>query len=220
MSNTYEMTAQAREKAGKGVARALRRQNRIPAVIYGDKKEPVLISLSFRDVTVEYNKGQIFTNLCNLQVGNDKHLVLARDVQTHPVTDTVEHIDFLRVTPKTKIAVHVPVHFINEDASPGLSQKGILNVVRHDVELMCSATNIPEALEVDMTGIEIGDSVKISNANMPEGVHPIIDDRDFTIATLLAPKTAAQEAAEEAEAEEGEASEDGEAASEEASSEE
>ena len=143
----------------------------------------------------------MYTTLCDLNVGKDKHIVLARDVQLHPVTDVVEHVDFLRVNKKTKIAVMVPVQFINEDKSPSLDQKGTLNVVRHDVELLCSAMAIPDVIEVNVEGKEHGDAVKISDATLPEGTKPVIDDRDFTIATLVPPKTAAQEEAEEAAAE-------------------
>jgi len=222
MSKNYAMTAAARDRAGKGVARALRREGRIPAVIYGDNKEPLTISLVANDANVEYNRGQMFTKLCDLEVDGDKHLVLARDVQLHPVTDNVLHIDFLRVNKKTKIVVDVPVQFINEDKSPGLDEKGILNVVRYTVELRCSAIAIPDVIEVNLEGKEQGDSVNISDATLPEGVKPVIDDRDFTIATIMAPRKmeepepvegeegAEGEAAEGAEGAEGEAAEGGE----------
>ncbi len=194
----YALAAEVRERAGKGVARALRRENKTPAVIYGDKKEPVKIALGSKEINLEYNKGQMFTTLCDLNIGKDRHLVLARDVQLHPVTDVVEHVDFLRVTKNTKIAVDVPVRFINEDKSPGIDAKGILNIVRHTVELVCSAVDIPEEIEVNLEGKENGDSVNISDAQLPQGAKPIIDNRDFTIATLLAPKTIEQEEAEDA----------------------
>jgi large subunit ribosomal protein L25 len=126
-----------------------------------------------------------------------------RDVQQHPVTDFIEHIDFLRVTPKTKIAVKVPVHFINHEDSPGIFQKGVLNVVRHEVELLCSAMDIPESIDVNLAGKELGDAVKISDAVLPAGVKPVITNRDFTIATVVAPKTGPDE--DEVKAAEGEA---------------
>ena len=198
MSKNYALQAEKRERAGKGVARSLRREGLTPAVIYGDKKEPVKITLSENEINVEYNKGKMFTTLCDLDVAGDKHLVLARDVQLHPVTDVVEHVDFLRVTSKTKLAVDVPVQFINEEECPSLDQKGTVNVVRHTVELVCVATSIPDYIEVDLAGKEHGDAVKISDATLPEGAKPVIDDRDFTIATLVPPKTAAEEEAEEA----------------------
>lgn len=211
MSKNYTLKAEARDRAGKGIARSLRREGKAPAVIYGDKKEPIKITLDANTINVTYNKGHMFTTLCDLEVGNDKHLVLARDIQLHPVTDIVEHVDFLRVTSKTKIAVDVPVQFINEEKSPGIDQKGILNVVRYTIELVCTATNIPESIEVDLEGKEHGDSINVSDANLPDGAKPVIDDRDFTIATLLAPKKAEEiEAEEAAEAEADAAAEAGE----------
>ena len=188
MSKNYAFKAEKRERAGKGIARALRREDKVPAVVYGDKKDPLNIAIPANDINVEYNKGHMYTNLCDLDVDGEKHLVLARDVQLHPVTDVVLHADFLRVTDKTTIAVNIPVHFINEDKSPGLRSGGILNVVRHEVELVCSAMSIPESIDVNLEGKEQGDTVTISNAALPEGVKPVIDDRDFNIATIAAPK--------------------------------
>tara|TARA_R110001592_G_scaffold79054_3_gene236761 strand:- start:13929 stop:14612 length:684 start_codon:yes stop_codon:yes gene_type:complete len=198
MSKNYALKADKRERAGKGIARSLRRAGSAPAVIYGDHKDPLNIAVSAKDINVEYNKGHMFTTLCDLDVAGDKHLVLARDVQLHPVTDIVEHVDFLRVTKKTKLAVDVPVQFINEDKCPSIDQKGTVNVVRHTIELVCSAVNIPDFIEVNLEGKEHGDAVKVSDADLPEGATPVISDRDFTIATLVPPKTAAQEEAEEA----------------------
>ncbi|MBK9585211.1 MAG: 50S ribosomal protein L25/general stress protein Ctc [Alphaproteobacteria bacterium] len=203
MSRKYALKAAKRERAGKGVARTLRREGRVPAVVYGDGKEPVKISLSTNEATIEYRKGHMFTNICDLNLDGQDHLVLVRDVQQHPVTDFIEHIDFLRVTPKTKIAVKVPVHFINHEDSPGIFQKGVLNVVRHEVELMCSAMDIPESIDVNLAGKELGDAVKISDAVLPTGVKPVITNRDFTIATVVAPKTGPDE--DEVKAAEGEA---------------
>ncbi len=207
MSKKYALEAAKRNGTGKGIARAVRRENKVPAVIYGDKKEPVSITLPAKEVGLEYRKGQMFTTLCDLNVGDDKHLVLARDVQLHPVTDVVMHVDFLRVTPKTMIAVNVPVQFINEDASPGIEHKGVLNVVRHTVELLCSAVNIPDYIDVDLTGKDHGASINISDAKLPEGSTPVIDNRDFTIATLLAPRLADEVDEESGEA--GDAAEEG-----------
>ncbi len=202
MSKNYAMKAEARDVAGKGAARALRREEKVPAVIYGDGKEPIKVTLPAKEANLEYNKGHMFTTLCDLEVGNDKHLVLARDVQTHVVKDTVQHIDFLRVTPKTKITVNVPVNFINEEKCPGLIDKGVMNIIRYEVELACAATNIPDSLEVDLEPFNIGDSINISNIVMPEGSKPVIDDRDFTIAVIAAPR--AIEVIEDEEGEEGE----------------
>jgi large subunit ribosomal protein L25 len=199
MSNkNYALQAEQREQAGKGAARSLRREGKTPAVIYGDKKDPVKVTLDSNTINVEYNKGRMFTTLCDLKVGGDKHLVLARDVQLHPVTDVVEHVDFLRVSAKTKITVKVPVHFFNDEKSPGLKKKGILNVTRHDVEVICLANNIPDHIEVDLDGKQQGDAVKASDAKLPEGSKFVINDRDFTIATIVAPKRIEDEEAEDA----------------------
>lgn len=206
------MTAQTREGTGKGVARALRREKKIPAVIYGNNQAPVTIILDEKEITLEYHKGHLFTTLMDIDVDGKKELVLARDVQTHVVKDTVLHVDLLRVSAKTKIAVMVPVHFINEDQSPAMEAKGILNTVRHEVELLCTATAIPEMIEVNLAGKEFGDAVKISDAILPNGTTPVIDDRDFTIATLVEPKKAADDDADTAEGEEGEATAEGDAA--------
>lgn len=230
MAKNYAMEAATRDSAGKGIARALRREGRTPAVIYGDKKEPVLISVDQNSTNVEYNRGGMLSTLCKLSVDGKEALVLARDVQLHPVRDTVEHIDFLRVTDKTKIAVSVPINILNEDKSPGLDQGGILNVIRFEVELNCSATKIPDSIDVDIGEKEIGDSIRISDATLPAGVTPVIDDRDFALASIDAPKSleeeeADQEAADEAlaavgeDGEEGEAAEGGEEASKEDASE-
>lgn len=216
MSKNYTLQAAKRDQAGKGAARSLRRENRVPAVIYGDKKEPVTISLDSNTINVTYGRGGMFTTVCDMDVDGEKHSVLARDIQVHPVTENVLHADFLRVTPKTKIAVNVPVHFINDDKSPALQENGILNVVRHEIELVCSAVNIPDQIEVNLEGKDMGDAVKVSDAVLPEGTKPVIDDRDFTIATLMAPRTIEEEEAADEEgavdplAEEGEEGAEGE----------
>lgn len=207
MAKLYTLQAESRDGAGKGASRALRRDGKIPAVIYGDGKEPVKITLPLNETNVEYNKAHMFTTLCDLDLDGTKHKVLARDVQLHPVTDIVQHVDFLRVNNKTKIAVSVPVQFTGEEESPSLKEKGTLNVVRHEVELVCSAMAIPDFIEVNLAGKEHGDSVKISDATLPEGTKPVIDDRDFTIATLIAPKVASDDEDEAAEGGEGEAAE-------------
>jgi len=206
MAKQYAMTAEKRERAGKGVARALRREDKVPAVIYGDNKAPVTIAMSAKDANVEYNKGQMFTTLCELDLDGEKNLVLARDVQLHPVKDNVLHIDFLRVSEKTTITVAVPVTYANQDSAKYTQEKGVLNIVRFDVEVVCKAKNIPDEIVVDLADFEIGDSVKISNADMPEGAKPAIDDRDFTLATISAPRAIIEE---EPEAEEGAEGEEG-----------
>lgn len=206
MSKNYALKAEKRDGTGKGVARALRRENKTPAVIYGDHKEPLNVALPTKETTIEYHKGHMYTNLCNIDLDGEKHLVLARDVQLHPVTDNVLHVDFLRVTPKTKINVYVPVHFINQEECKGLQEKGVLNIVRHEIELTCQATDIPEYLEVDMTPFEMGDAVKLSDLTLPAGAVSTVTDRDLTIATIAAPRAALEvEETEEGAAAEGEA---------------
>jgi len=189
MAKKYALVAEKRDRAGKGVARALRLQHRVPSVLYGDKKEPVLISITEKDLNKEYQKGYLYTHLCELEIEGKPQLCLARDVQTHPVTDRIEHVDFLRVTPKTKIAVEVPVHFINHENCAPLKAGGVLNTVRHEVELECSATDIPEFIEVDISKFGFGDSIRISDAKLPAGAKPVIE-RDFVLATLMASRAA------------------------------
>ena len=204
----YQMSAMKRERAGKGVARALRREHQTPAVIYGDKKDPITVSIPTKEANLEYNKAHMFTSICEMDVEGTKVEVLARDVQLHPVTDNVLHVDFLRVTDKTTITVAVPVSFINQEESPGIKEKGILNIIRYDVDLICKAKAIPESIEVDLSSFDIGDSVKISNAVLPEGAKPAIDDRDFTLATIAAPREIIED--EPVEGEEGEEGTEGE----------
>ncbi len=205
MSKTYALKAEARNGTGKGAARAARRENKVPAVIYGDKKEPVAIALPAKEINLEYRKGHMFTNLCNLGVDGKDSLVLARDIQIDPLKETVVHVDFLRVTARTTIHVRVPVHFSNEDKCPGLTMhKGVLNIAHHDIEMICQATNIPEAIEIDLTGKEIGDSIHAKDVKFPSGSKPA-DTRDFTIAAVAAPRRVVEEApvATEGEAAEG-----------------
>lgn len=194
MTKHYALSAAKRDRAGKGIARSLRREDKIPAVIYGDKKEPVMISLPSKEVTLEYHKGHMFTTLCDMTVDGAKHLVLVRDVQRHPVSDAIEHVDFLRVSEKTKLTVAVPVHFVNFEESKAAKSKAVLNIVRHEVDLVCQAQSIPESIEVDLAKFEIGDAVKISAAKLPAGTTPTITDRDFTLATLAAPRAVVEEA--------------------------
>ena len=214
MSETYELTAEVRDGVGKGAARAVRRQGKIPAVIYGDKTPPTPIALPSKDVTLRIHRGGFLTTIASIDVGGEKIRVIAKDYQLDPVKDFPIHIDFLRVGEGATLTLDIPVHFVNEEKSKGLKRGGVLNVVRHTVELDVPADAIPDALIVDLDGLDIGDSVHISNVTLPEGVKPTITDRDFTIATIAAPAvlTAAEETGEAAaEAEQpqaGEASEE------------
>jgi large subunit ribosomal protein L25 len=195
MSATKVIKAEARERAGKGAARALRREGRIPAVIYGEKQPPVGISLDRNQMTLLLHGGGFMTTLFEVEVGGGTERVIPRDYQLDPVRDFLMHIDFLRVGKDSVIAIEVPVHFVNEEKSPGIKRGGVLNVVRHHIELYVPADRIPEAIEIDLAGLEINDSVHISAVKLPEGARSVIHDRDFTIATIAAPTVATQEAA-------------------------
>ena len=187
MSDDTTISAEQRERVGKGSARAVRRAGRVPAVIYGDKKEPIGITLESREITRIVHQPGIYGRLLNIEVSGNKNTVLTRDIQFHPVTDNVLHLDFLRVSGAAKVAVGIAVEFINEDECPGIKVGGVLNVVRYEVELLCPATTIPEKITVDLQGLKIGDSVHISTIELPDGVTPTITDRDFTIATIASP---------------------------------
>jgi large subunit ribosomal protein L25 len=187
MSDNTTIGAEKRERVGKGSARAVRRAGRVPAVIYGDKKEPLGITLETREITKIVHQPGIFGRLLDIKVGKDSHTVLTRDIQFHPVSDNILHMDFLRVSGSAKVAVAVAVEFINEDDCPGIKIGGVLNVVRYEVELLCPATTIPEKITVDLSGLKIGDSVHISTIDLPDGVTPTITDRDFTVATIASP---------------------------------
>jgi large subunit ribosomal protein L25 len=210
MSDNTTISAEQRERVGKGSARAARRAGLVPAVIYGDKKEPVGINLNTREITRIVHQPGIFGRLLDIDVSGQKHTVLTRDIQFHPVKDTILHMDFLRVSGSAKVAVAVPVEFINEDSCPGLRIGGVLNVVRYEVELLCPATAIPEKITVDLDGIKIGDSIHISAIPLPDGVEPTITDRDFTVATIASPGGGVKNEDEEGEDADGdeEASED------------
>jgi large subunit ribosomal protein L25 len=214
MSDNTTISAEQRERVGKGSARAARRAGLVPAVIYGDKKDPVGINLNARDITRIVHQPGIYGRLLDIDLSGKKHTVLTRDIQFHPVTDVILHMDFLRVSGSAKVAVAVPVEFINEDSCPGLRIGGVLNVVRYEVELLCPATAIPEKITVDLDGIKIGDSIHISAIPLPDGVEPTITDRDFTVATIASPGGGVKN-----EDEEGEDAEGDEDASQDASSE-
>lgn len=207
MAQTTELTAAVREKGGKGAARSLRRQGLVPAVIYGDKKEPELITLNYREVLKEVETGRFLSHIYNVKVAGKTVRVIPRDVQFEPVRDFILHIDFLRLAKGATIAVAVPVTFVNEEESPGLKRGGVLNTVRHEVELECPNDAIPEELVADLTGLDIGDSIHISAIPLPEGVKPTITDRDFTVATIAAPAVLTAEEDEGVDAEEEEAAE-------------
>ena len=187
MSDSYVLEGQLRERVGKGAARELRRNSMVPAVIYGDKKDPVSIALPYKELSMKLNGGGFMTTIATIKVGGEEHRVLPKDYQLEPVRDFIEHVDFLRVSKNTIVTVEIPVHFENEEECPGLKIGGVLNIVRHTVEVNCPADSIPDAFSVDLLTFELGDSINISTVTLPEGVEPTITDRDFTIATIASP---------------------------------
>jgi large subunit ribosomal protein L25 len=202
MVDTITFEAEARDGGGKGPARQLRRDGRVPAVIYGERKDQQMVSLEARALRRQLTNPRFFSTLCALHLGDDTIRVLPRDVQLHPVSDEPIHADFVRVSRGTTITVEVQVVFLNEDISPGLKRGGVLNVVRREIELVCPADAIPAQLELDLAAADIGDSLHISHVAMPEGVHPTITDRDFTVATISAPTVATEDTDEGDEADE------------------
>ncbi len=208
MSNENQLEAQARDRVGKGAARELRRNSMVPAVIYGDKKPPLGIALPAKEITMKIHAGGFMTNILSIKVGEDTHQVLPKDFQLHPVSDKVIHIDLLRVSAKTEVTVDIPVHFINDEICPGIKVGGVLNVVRHTVEVNCPATAIPENFEIDLATFELGDAMNISDVELPEGVVPTITDRDFTIATIATPAGLRSDGTDEEDGEEGEEGEE------------
>jgi large subunit ribosomal protein L25 len=224
MADIQTLAADTRDRAGKGTARAARRAGRIPAVIYGNNEPALMITVERRLLEQELQDPSFFVRLVDIEVAGARHRVLPRDAQLHPVTDRPLHIDFLRFSADRKITVDVPVVFLNEEAAPGIKTGGVLNIVRHEIEVSCTADAIPEHFEIDLTGLDIGDSIHASTLALPEGVSLTITDRDFTIATVAAPTvmpTEEEEAAaaegvegaapatEEGEAESGEESKEG-----------
>ncbi|MFH1795121.1 MAG: 50S ribosomal protein L25/general stress protein Ctc [Pseudomonadota bacterium] len=198
--DTYELKADAREKVGKGSARETRRNGKVPAVIYGDKQPPLAIALPYKELYYKIHGGGFMTTIATIDVAGQKIQVLPKDYQLDPVRDFPIHVDFLRVGKDTLVTVDVPVHFINEEKSPGIKRGGVLNVVRHEVEFTVPANAIPDFITVDLEGTEIGDSIHISAVKLPAGVKPVISDRDFTIATIAGSSASRSDADEEAEA--------------------
>ncbi|MFC3722603.1 50S ribosomal protein L25/general stress protein Ctc [Neoaquamicrobium sediminum] len=209
MSQSYELKAEARERVGKGSARELRRNGMVPAVIYGDKQTPLSIALNYKDVYYKIHGGGFMTTIATINVDGKKIQVLPKDYQLDPVRDFPMHVDFLRVSKNTVVTVNIPVHFINEEKSVGIKRGGVLNVVRHDIEAHVPANEIPDFIEVDLAGTDLGDSIHISSVTLPKDVKPTITDRDFTIATIAAPAGLKSEADEEAAEVEDENEEEG-----------
>ena len=198
--------AEKREKLGKSESRLLRSQGRFPAIIYGNEKESVNISLDTNDFYIEFQKGGFYSKPTSIQVGGEEIMVMPKDVDFHPVNDNPLHADFLRVDEETLVRVAIPVKFKGREKSPGIKRGGVLNQVRRTIELICKAKDIPESLTADVSKLNIRDNVKYSELKIPEGVEPVIKDRDFTVATISgrvsAEKTTDDEAEEVEEQEE------------------
>ena len=183
-----EIKAEARSQVGKGAARSARRAGLVPAVIYGNKQSSLSITINANAWRQMMNKPGIFSQLLNIEVDNEKYFVLPKDIQQHPVSEEAEHVDFLRVTKNATVAVGINVEFLNEDKCTGIKLGGVLNIVRSQVELNCPAISIPEKITVDLEGLNVGHTIHISSINLPEGCTPTITDRDFTVATIAAPR--------------------------------
>ncbi|KAB2851755.1 MAG: 50S ribosomal protein L25/general stress protein Ctc [Hyphomicrobiaceae bacterium] len=184
MAQASEIKASARPRAGTGGARAARREGRVPAVVYGDAREPENVTVDYAELVKLVARGKFLSTVFNLEVDGKTTRVIPREVQVDPVKDLPVHVDFQRIGAEGRIRVNVPVKFIHENLSPGLKRGGVLNIVRHEVEVICPADAIPAQFEFSLEGLEIGRSIHISAVKMPEGVRPTITNRDFTVATI------------------------------------
>ena len=202
MSDQLTLPAEARDRAGKGASRHLRREGRVPAVIYGEKQEAVSIHVEEKLLTKMLHTGHFMNSVIMIDIAGKANRTLPKDVQFHPVSSRPIHVDFLRIGEHSQVTVNVPVRFDNEEASPGLKRGGVLNIVQHELELVCDAASIPNEIHLPLDGLEIGDSIHISQVKLPDGVTAANQDEDFTVATIVAPS--AMKAEEEEAAPEGE----------------
>ena len=198
MSEQLTLPAEARERAGKGASRALRRDGRVPAVIYGDKKEPMAIHVEEKLLARMLSTGHFMNTVVMVDAGGTPHRTLPKDVQFHPVSSRPIHVDFLRIGEHSQLTVAIPVRFDDEEESPGIKRGGVLNIVQHELELVCDAAHIPDEIHISLAGLDIGDSIHISEVKLPEGTKAAIDDRDFTVATIVAPSAMKAEEADAA----------------------
>ena len=223
MSDQLTLAAETRDRGGKGASRDLRRQGRVPAVIYGMKQDPVSIHVEEKALVRALMTGHFMNTVVMIDAGGAPVRTLPKDVAFDVVTDRPIHVDFLRISEHATVHVNVPVHFTDEEESHGIKIGGVLNIVRHELELICDAADIPGEITISLKGLEVGDSIHISNVTLPKGATSAIDDRDFTIATIVAPSAlkstegdneteAAAEVADEAEGETAEATDGGEGA--------
>jgi large subunit ribosomal protein L25 len=194
MSEQLTLSAETRERAGKGASRSLRRTGRVPAVVYGSNESPLAIHVEEKALMMALQGGHFMNSVIMIDAGGAPVRTLPKDVQFHPVTDRPLHVDFLRISEHAKVTVAVPIRFIDEESSKGLKRGGVLNTVRHELELTCDAAEIPEQIEISLAGMDIGDSLHISAVTLPAGTESAITDRDFTIATIVAPSSMKMEA--------------------------
>ena len=204
MSEQLTLPAEARQRAGKGASRSLRRDGRVPAVIYGGKKEPLAVHVEEKLLAKMLSTGHFMNTIVMVDAGGEPHRTLPKDVQFHPVSSRPVHVDFLRIDEHSQVTVNVPVRFDDDEESPGIKRGGVLNIVQHELELVCPASKIPDEIHISLAGLDIGDSIHISQVQLPEGTKAAIDDRDFTVATIVAPSAMKAEEAEEAAGAEGE----------------
>jgi large subunit ribosomal protein L25 len=187
MSKIVQLKATARGRGGKGASRAVRREGRVPGVVYGDKKDPQLVSLVYGELQPHVQSGRFLSTLIDLEVDGTTVRAIPRDIQFEPVRDFITHVDFLRLGKNARIAVAVPVHFKNQDICPGIKKGGVLNIVSHEIELYCPADFIPDDIIIDLANLDMGKSVHIGDVQLPANVTPVSRDRDLTIATITAP---------------------------------
>ena len=187
MSEALTLAAETRARAGKGASRALRREGRVPAVVYGGKEPPLGIHVAEKELARMLGTGHFSNSIVLIEVDGQQLRTLPKDLAFHPVTDRPLHVDFFRLAADAKVEVSVPVVFVNEEDSPGLKRGAVLNIVRHELELICDADRIPDDITIDVTGLDVGDSIHINQIVLPEGAESAISDRDFTIATIVAP---------------------------------
>jgi large subunit ribosomal protein L25 len=184
---SYELEAQVRDQVGKGAARALRRENRVPAVIYGDKKPPLAISLAFKETDKRLRAGGFLTTVATIVVGGEKVRVIPKDYHMHPVKDVLTHVDFLRIGDDTVVTVFVPVHPVKTEQAPGMKRGGALSIVHHEIEMLVRADAIPDAVEIDVSALDIGDSIHIDDVTFAAGQKPVIHEKNYTILSITAP---------------------------------
>jgi large subunit ribosomal protein L25 len=196
MATVREFKATARPRAGKGVARAVRREGRVPGVIYGDNQPPINISLDQAELAQRIFAGKFLTTLCEMDVDGSKIQVIPRDFQIDPLRDVPIHVDFMRLGKGATIRVKVPIHMVNADQSPGIKRGGTINIVTHTLEVRCPAEAIPEALEVDLAGLDINHSRHLSDISLPPNVRHNIQG-DPTLVTIVPPSGYAEEKAAE-----------------------